>query len=199
MGRLPRSFFRRTADVVACDLIGQRLVRIVDGQRLAGVIVETEAYLGAIDKAAHSFGHRRTARNEPMYADGGTWYVYLNYGIHEMLNVVTESVEVPSAVLIRAVEPIEGMELMFARRPKARREVDLCSGPGKLGAAFGIDRSLSGRDLMTEPTLFIERSAAKHPPRIEVGPRVGVDYAEEWAARPLRFFRAGCPFVSRRR
>jgi DNA-3-methyladenine glycosylase len=103
--RLKRGFFRRDPQTVARELLGQRLVRQVAGERIAGLIVETEAYMGVKDKAAHSFGGRRTSRTETMFADGGTAYVYLNYGLHHLFNVVTDSIDVPTAVLIRAIEP----------------------------------------------------------------------------------------------
>jgi DNA-3-methyladenine glycosylase len=197
--RLLRSFFRRDAVTVARELLGQRLVRVLDGQRLAGLIVETEAYLGVKDRAAHSFGGRRTARTETMYGDGGTAYVYLNYGLHHLFNIVVETVEVSAAVLIRAVEPVEGAGLMQVLRPAARSVADLCSGPGKLGAAFAIDLSHDRLDLVNSAELFLERSAPPSVSCIRRSPRIGVDYAGEWAEKPLRFFVAGSPHVSRAR
>jgi DNA-3-methyladenine glycosylase len=113
-------------------LLGQRLVRVIEGQRLSGIIVEVEAYLGADDPAAHTFGGRRTARNESMYLPGGHAYVYFTYGAHFCLNVVCGRRDEGVAVLIRALEPSEGIDLMYANRPRARWDTDLCSGPGKL-------------------------------------------------------------------
>ncbi len=194
--RLPRSFFSRDAVTVARELLGQRLVRVLEGQRLAGLIVETEAYLGVADRAAHSFGGRRTARTETMYADGGTAYVYLNYGIHHLFNIVVETVDVPAAVLIRAVEPVEGIERMQTRRPAARAVTNLCSGPGKLGAAFAIDLSHDRLDLVTSSELFLERQPPPPAVRILRSPRIGVGYAGPWASKPLRFFIKGNPHVS---
>lgn len=194
--RIKRRFFRRDAITVARELLGQRLVRILDGQRLAGLIVETEAYLGVQDRAAHSFGGRRTARTETMYADGGTAYVYLNYGIHHLFNVVVETVDVPAAVLIRAVEPVEGLGQMQARRPAARAVTDLCSGPGKLGAAFAISLVQDRLDLVASDELFIERQPPQAASRILRSPRIGVDYAGPWASKPLRFFVREDPHVS---
>ena len=196
--RLGRSFFRQDPVAVARRLLGQRLFHVVDGQRVAGLIVETEAYLGYEDRAAHSFNWRRTERTQTMFADGGTAYVFLNYGIHHLLNIVVGRVDVPQAVLLRAVEPTEGLAVMQARRPKARRERDLCSGPGKLGAAFAIDRSHDGLDLATHPHLGVERVRQRALPdrRIVTSTRVGVDYAGEWALAPLRFYVRDNPHVS---
>lgn len=200
MARLTRRFFRRDPAVVARELLGQRLVRIVDGVRLAGLIVETEAYLGTEDRAAHSFGGRRTRRTETMYADGGTAYVFLNYGIHSLLNVVTETEGVPSAVLLRAIEPLEGIETMFRLRPTAKSLIEIGSGPGKLGAAMAIDRSLDKEDFVFSERLFIERARSEVilPQSFVQTTRIGVDYAKEWADRPLRFYLRGNQHVSRR-
>jgi DNA-3-methyladenine glycosylase len=197
--RLGRSFFRQDPISVAQELLGQRLVRIVDGIRLAGTIVETEAYLGIVDRASHSFGGRRTKRTETMYADGGAAYVFLNYGIHHLLNVVTENAGVPSAVLLRAIEPTEGIDNMYSFRPTAKSLTEISSGPGKLGAAFAIDRSLDNEDLVTSQRLFIERARISPlPPRLVIqAPRIGVDYALEWADRPLRFYLRDNAHVSR--
>lgn len=196
--RLPRAFYRRDSVTAARALLGQRLVHVVGGVRVAGLIVETEAYLGYKDKAAHSYNWRKTQRTKTMFADGGTAYVFLNYGIHHLLNIVVAEAEQPFAVLLRAVEPTEGLDAMRERRPKARRAADLCSGPGKLGAAFAVDRSHDGVDLVTSPTLFVERLRQRALPgrQIVTAPRVGVDYAEEWAAAPLRFFVKDHPHVS---
>ena len=184
---------------VARRLLGQRLVRVLDGRRLAGTIVEVEAYLGAADKAAHTFGGRRTRRNQSMYLGGGHAYVYFTYGMHHCLNAVCGRVDEGVAVLLRAVEPTEGIELMFARRPRAKRPRDLCSGPGKLTEALALDRGLDGADLRLSGELFIERLRARALPwhRIARTPRVGVAYAAEWARRPLRFHIKDCPYVSR--
>lgn len=196
--RCPRSFFRRDPVTVARHLLGQRLVHVVDGRRRAGTILETEAYLGHDDQAAHTYQSRRTARTQTMFEDGGTAYVYLNYGIHHMLNIVVDRVDQPQAVLIRAAEPTEGLDAMQADRPKAKSNRDLCSGPGKLGAAFAIQRHHDGTDLVESPTLFIEQTQPKalDPRQIVACPRIGVDYAGPWAAKPLRFVIRGHPGVS---
>lgn len=198
--RLPRSFYRRDVIDVARDLLGQRLVRVVEGQRVAGIIVEVEAYLGVEDKAAHTFGGRRTARVASMWGDGGHAYVYFTYGMHHCLNVVASTEGHPVAALVRALEPTEGLDFMYARRKLARRDTQLCSGPGKLCAALGIDRGCDGEDLVEGETLFIERARRGTIPEgdIVAGPRIGVAYAGEWAHKPLRFYLRENPHVSRR-
>jgi len=196
--RIDRKFYRRDPVTVARSLLGQRLVSTLGGVRVAGLIVETEAYLGYQDKAAHSFNWRKTDRTKTMFADGGTAYVFLNYGIHHLLNIVVAEVDQPQAVLLRAIEPTEGLDAMRERRPKARQNTDLCSGPGKLGAAFGVDRTHDGLDLVTSTSLFVERlrQQAIADSKIVTTTRVGIDYAGEWADAPLRFYLRGNPHVS---
>jgi DNA-3-methyladenine glycosylase len=193
--RLTRRFYRRDPVSLAKALLGQILVRrLEDGRELAGKIVEVEAYLGIEDRAAHSFGGRRTARNASMWGDAGHAYVYFTYGMHWCVNVVADREEVPTACLIRALEPLTGIEEMRRRRGR-ERGVDLCSGPARLTQALGIDRALNGADLVEGSELYIVRG-----PRgrriIERSPRIGVAYAREWAWKPLRFFIAGNPHVT---
>ncbi len=197
--RPPRTFFQRDAITLARALLGQRLVRVEGGQRLAGIIVEVEAYLGVTDKAAHTYRGRRTPRNEAMYGEGGTAYVYFTYGLHHCLNVVARTHDHPEAVLLRAIEPTQGLPIMRLRRAAARRDADLCSGPAKLCQAMGIDRAFNGIDLLSSESLFIERVRKPALPArlIEAGPRVGIDYAEEWREKPLRFWVRGSVHVSR--
>ena len=197
--RLPRSFFARDPVPLARALLGQRMVSRVDGVRTAGIIVETEAYLGIPDKAAHTYDGRRTDRNEAMWGTPGHAYVYFVYGMHHCVNVVAGREDDPVAVLVRALEPVEGLESMAARRTRARRDTDVCSGPGKLTQALGITRELDGEDLVEGDLLFLERER-KGPladERIDVGPRVGIAYAEEWRDEPLRFSVRDNPHVSR--
>lgn len=191
--------FRADPVTLARRLLGQRLVRVIDGVRLAGTIVETEAYLGAEDRAAHTFGGRRTARNESMYLPGGHAYVYFTYGMHHCMNVVCGRSGEGVAVLLRALKPTEGLEDMYVRRGKAKRDTDLCRGPGRLTAALGIDLNLDGHDLILSSTLFIERLRQRAVPstKIHVSRRIGVESAGPWAARPLRFAVSGSPHVSR--
>jgi DNA-3-methyladenine glycosylase len=197
---LPRSFFRRDARTVARALLGQRLVRVDETGRLSGRIVETEAYLGIPDKAAHTTGGRRTERNASMWGDGGRAYIYFTYGMHHCFNAVAGGPEQPVAVLIRALEPEAGQAVMAERRRKAKRNTDLCSGPAKLCEALAIDRALDGADLTTPGPLFVEalRQRAPAQQQILTGPRVGVDYAGEWAAAPLRYGLRGSAHLSRK-
>ena len=185
---------------VARNLLGQLLVRVDGDRRLAGVIVEVEAYLGPRDRAAHTYGGRRTARNESMYLGGGHAYVYFTYGMHHCLNVVCGGRGDGTAILLRAIEPTEGLEVMFARRAAARRLGDLCSGPGKLTQALGLDRGHDGLDLRRSRELFIERlRRGPLPPRLlNMTPRIGVGYAGTWAKRRLRYLLREIPSVSRR-
>ncbi len=185
---------------MARRLLGCRLVRVLDGVRLSGMIVETEAYLGARDRAAHTFGGRRTPRNEAMYLPGGHAYVYFTYGMHHCLNVVCGERDEGVAVLLRAIEPIEGLDVMASRRG-VQRATALCSGPAKLCQALGIDLTFNCEDMRVSQRLFIEETPesgdgpAKRG-RIVRSPRVGVGYAGEWALKPLRFHLRGNPYVS---
>ncbi|MCZ6834218.1 MAG: DNA-3-methyladenine glycosylase [Planctomycetota bacterium] len=192
--------FDADSETVAKRLLGQRLVRSHDGQRRSGLIVEVEAYLGATDKAAHTYGGRRTPRNESMYLPSGHLYVYFTYGMHHCMNVVCGQADEGVAVLLRAIEPIEGLESMRSARPKAKRDTQLCSGPARLTQALGIDLSHDGLDLRTSDTLFIEqvRKRTIADTKITRTPRIGVGYAQEWAQTPLRFCLTNNPHLSRR-
>ena len=196
--KLPRVFYTR-ADVlaVARRLLGQILVvPTKNGERVSGMIVETEAYRGPEDRASHAYGGRRTRRTETMYRKGGTAYVYFVYGMYHQFNVVTCVPEIPHAVLIRALQPVEGIDLMRSRRP-GRSDVDLANGPGKLSVALAIDRSLDGADLL-EDRVWIERGNRQiSASSIARGPRIGIAYAGEWAEKPWRFWLRDNPFVSR--
>ncbi len=184
---------------VARRLLGQRLVRMVDGVRLAGTIVEVEAYLGPADRASHTWGGRHTRRNATMWRGGGFAYVYFTYGMHHCLNVVC-SLPAGSAVLLRALEPTEGLDVMFSRRAAARDPLDLCRGPARLTAALGIDLAQDGLDLRRSAALSIERRRRRALPMrlIAATARIGVGYAGDWAARRLRFHIKGSPHVSGR-
>jgi DNA-3-methyladenine glycosylase len=198
---MPDRFDRFDADAVrlARLLLGQTLVRVLDGRRLAGRIVEVEAYLGPRDRAAHTFGGHRSPRNASMWRGGGHAYVYFTYGLHHCLNVVAGPRDSGQAVLLRALEPLEGLEDMRRRRPAARRLEELCAGPARLTQALAIDRALDGIDLREHAGLWIERSRARALPDALVlaAPRVGVDYAGAWARRRLRFLVRGSRHVSR--
>jgi DNA-3-methyladenine glycosylase len=200
--RLGRDFYLVDAEPLARALIGQRLVRVLeDGTRVAGVIVETEAYLGVKDKAAHTFGGRRTGRNESMWAVGGTAYVYFTYGMHFCMNVVAGEAGDPVAVLLRALEPVEGLDAIRALRTHRPRKTplkdrDLCSGPGRLCEALGIGRGLNGEDLTTSRRMWIEAGRAYAPRELVRTTRIGISSAEEWVDRPLRWYIRGNVHVS---
>ncbi|RMH26294.1 MAG: DNA-3-methyladenine glycosylase [Planctomycetota bacterium] len=202
--RADRDFFATDARALAQRLLGCRLVRVDEaGERLAGVIAETEAYLGVRDRAAHCFGGRRTPRNESMYGPPGLAYVYFTYGMHHCMNVVCGDPGEPTAVLLRALEPASGHASMRANRRSIRRrspirDTDLCSGPGRLCQALRIDRDLDGEDLCASDRLFIEPSPGGPGRPVRVSARVGVDSAGVWARRRLRWFFADSPHVSRR-
>ena len=201
MPRAGRRFFSTDPVTLAQRLIGQRLVRIMrGGVRVAGLIVETEAYLGVRDRAAHSYRGRRTARVEPMYAAPGTSYIYFTYGMHYCFNIVCGDVGEPVAVLVRALEPTEGLGRMHKLRGAGRTDRDLCRGPARLCEALDLDRRLNGIDLTSDPRLFIElaRGQPMHGGRLRRTPRIGVGYAGRWARRRLRWHIRGSPWVSGR-
>lgn len=182
---IPLSFYReRNALQAAQALLGLALVTEFDGVRTAGLITETEAYMGVTDRASHAFGGRRTARNEVMYAAGGAAYVYLCYGIHHLFNVVVLEKDVPHAVLIRAIHPIDGEEIMLQRRGVKKLTT---GGPGTLTKALGIRTVHNGEDL-TGQRIWIENVGIKVPKKhVIIGPRVGVDYAGGDALLPYRY------------
>lgn len=192
--RLQRDDFAIPAEKLAPALLGARLVRILDdGTRVSGVIVETEAYVGVKDRASHAYAARRTTRNQAMYAAPGTAYVYFTYGMHWCFNVVCAEIDVPEAVLVRAIRPLEGLEAMRPLRGGVR-DLDLCRGPARLCQALSIDRALNAADLTSSERLWIE--SGQRPSKIAKAARIGVGYAGAWARRRLRFFEVGSPFVS---
>lgn len=195
--KLSRHFYTRTDTIkIAKELLGKLLV-VPDekGNRVSGTIVEVEAYMGVTDKAAHSYGGRRTPRNEITYALGGHAYVFFIYGMYNQLNVVTGPEEHPQVVLIRAVEPVEGIETMRERRGPMS-DKNLTSGPGKLCIAMDIDRSLNGEDLLGE-RIWVEDFKKFPSKEIAVGKRIGIDYAAEDADKPWRFSVRENTFVSK--
>jgi DNA-3-methyladenine glycosylase len=190
---LPRAFYARPVLVVARELLGKILVHDTPEGRRSGRIVEVEAYRGPDDRAAHSYGGRRTRRTEVMYGPAGHAYVFFVYGMHWHFNVVTTGVGEPHAVLVRAVEPLEGKALMAESRGLPSESRLLTNGPGKLCSAFAIDGACYGLDLTGNSRLFVrEGSRVRHA----CSPRVGVDYAGEWAGVPWRFFDPNSRFVS---
>jgi len=191
--KLSRSFYSRSTLDVASDLLGKVLVRRLKRRKLAGKIVETEAYVGPHDLACHaSKGH--TPRTSVMFGPAGHAYVYMIYGFYFCLNVVTEPLGYPAAVLIRAVEPLENVDVMRKRRNHPERDTNIASGPGKLCMAMSIDKNLNGADLLGT-TIWIEDWKI-NPGPILSSPRVGVDYAGEYKDKPWRFFVDGNPHVS---
>lgn len=195
--KLPREFYTRP-DVleVARELLGKKLVvPVKNGSRVSGIIVETEAYRGPEDRASHAWNGRRTQRTETMYGVGGMAYVYFVYGMYNQFNVVTNIEGIPHAVLVRALEPSEGLEVMRRRR-RGRSEHELTSGPGRLCLAMGIDRQLDKADLLSD-RVWIEEGISISPRQIARGPRIGIDYAEKWITKPWRFWVRDNPFVSR--
>lgn len=197
---LQADFYNRKTETVARELLGKTLVHELRAGkktvRLSGRIVEVEAYLGAKDLAAHSSGGKVTPRTRTMYMGAGHAYVYLIYGLHFCLNVVTREPGEPQAILIRAIEPVEGVEVMRAKRPSAKKDRDLTSGPGKVCAALGLDKSFDA-SLMTAPPLYIEDAPKIKKSHVLTSPRIGVDYAGEHALWPLRFSISGNPYVSK--
>ena len=181
---LPRSFYERDTVVVAPTLVGQRLVRMLNGRRLSGLICETEAYGGADDPASHAY--RRTPRSAIMFGPPGVAYVYFIYGMHHCLNVVTAGDGHPGAVLIRGVFPAEGIEIMRGQRPGVA-DRHLTDGPGKLCQALGITFTLNGSDLTEDAELFITPGEQINTREIMATPRIGVRGDEETRTRPWRF------------
>src|ERR1051325_4154272 len=196
--KLPREFYTRpNVLAVARDLLGTLLVVPARNEkRVSGKIVEVEAYRGPHDRAAHSFGGRRTKRTEPMYGIGGTVYVFFVYGMYYQLNVVTNTPETLHAVLFGAVEPVGGIELMRKRR-HGQPDHNLTNGPGNDCIALGIDRTLNEADLLSDK-VWLEPGDKMPLSRIARGPRIGIDYAQEWKDKPWRFWIRENPFVSRK-
>jgi DNA-3-methyladenine glycosylase len=203
MRPLPRSFYARPVLTVARACIGKLLVHELNGERMVGRIVEVEAYRGPEDRAAHSYGGRRTPRTEVMFGEAGHAYMFFVYGMHWHLNLVAGKLGEPHAVLVRAVEPLEGVARMALRRGlgssysnrKGEVTQNLTNGPGKLCQAFALDRAQYGADLTSSPLYLADDGATK--PRVARSTRIGVDYAAEWALEPWRFYDAKSRFVSR--
>lgn len=191
--KLPRFFYEQKTIDVAKQLLGKYLVRKHPEGNTVGRIVETEAYIGPQDLACHA-SKGRTARTEVMFGQAGHAYVYFIYGFYNMLNLVTEKMDYPAAVLIRAVEPVSGIDLMKRRRSMDKLR-DLASGPGKLCLAFAIDRSLNGADLCNG-VLYLE-DRGEPSPKFNATPRIGVDYAGRWKDKRYRFLVRGSEYVSK--
>ncbi|HYO79436.1 MAG TPA: DNA-3-methyladenine glycosylase [Thermoanaerobaculia bacterium] len=197
MKKLPRAFFLGDTVEIARALLGCTLWRrLDDGELLGARIVETEAYLGANDLASHARRGLRSPRNESMYLEGGHAYVYFTYGMHWCMNVVTQEADLAEAVLLRAAEPVRGIEAMRARRPKAKKDTDLMNGPGKICMALEIDRAFDGESLRGDRLWLTPRDIELADADIAVSPRIGIDNSGDAAAWPLRFFIRGNRHVS---
>ena len=197
--KLPISFYQR-ADVVlvAEQLLGKYIFTCFNGELTGGIIVETEAYKGPEDFGSHAYNNRRTNRNEIMYAAGGVVYMYICYGIHDMLNIVTGQEHSSHAVLIRAIEPVEGIEIMRLRRGFSNDDKRLCKGPGALAKALGLNKnhnglSLSGKEIWIEDNTLNYRAE-----QIVAAPRIGLNIAEPYKSIPWRFYVKGSVFVSKK-
>lgn len=201
--KLNRNFYKKNAIILAKDLLGKYLLHNINGEVLIGKIVETEAYMGYFDKGAHTYKGRRTKRTEAMYGEPGHAYIYLIYGMYDCINVVAAAKDIGQAVLIRALEPIKGLEVMSLNRYnepfknlKRRQMTNLTNGPGKLCRAFGITRELYYEDFTGDCLYICEK---KDDPEFEVveSKRVGIDYAEEAKDYPWRFYIKDNVYVSR--
>lgn len=186
--KLDRSYYLQE-DVVslARSFLGKILVSQLDDCYCSGIITETEAYNGISDKASHAYGGRRTRRTEIMYAEGGTAYVYLIYGIHSLFNIVTNQKDIPHAILVRAIQPLEGLNFMADRRKKPATAKGFTGGPGVVSEAMGIHYSHSGRSLLDDEIWIEDRGIQIPDKNIVATPRIGVDYAGEDALLPYRF------------
>ena len=196
--KLPASYYHND-DVVALsrDLLGKYIFTSIDGIVTGGYIVETEAYKGIVDKASHAYGNRKTNRTSVMFEQGGIIYVYLCYGIHEMLNIVTSAEGQPHAILIRAVHPTDGIDHMLERRRMAVLKPNLTRGPGSVAKALGISRAINMSSLQSDVIWLEDRWFYFHDESIASAPRIGVDYADEDALLPYRFYVKGDPYVSK--
>jgi DNA-3-methyladenine glycosylase len=195
--KLDRSFYdRKNVVQIARDLLGKILVTEFDGIRSSGRIVETEAYAGVGDRASHAFGGRRTARSEQLYGEPGTIYMYISYGMHHLFNVITNKKDIPNGVLVRALEPLEGIDQMLKRSGKRVADFTLTKGPGNLSRAMGLSKLNNGENLFSKE-IFIEDDGLRYKKdQILITKRIGVESAREDAELPYRFIVKGNPYVS---
>lgn len=195
--KLDRDFYSKDAITVSKELLGKIIVKKQkNGDIFSGRIAEVEAYMGAIDKASHSYNNRKTKRTEVMYKEGGYSYVFLIYGMYDCFNVTVSDEGNPEAVLIRGVEPLENKDEMFKIR-KVKKEKDISNGPGKLTKALGITKEDNGKDLVNDETIWLEDDGFKVKEIVETT-RIGIDYAEEDALKPWRFYIKDSIFVSKK-
>jgi DNA-3-methyladenine glycosylase len=195
--KLNLSFYdRKNVVLIARELLGKILVTQWDGIRSSGRIVETEAYAGEMDRASHAFAGRRTTRSEDLYGDPGTSYVYISYGMHHLFNVITNKKNIPHGILIRALDPMEGIDQMLKRTGKNRGDFTLTKGPGNLSRAMGLSKLNSGISLISDE-IFIEDDGMHYKKdQIIVTKRIGIESAREDAELPYRFIVKGNPYVS---
>jgi DNA-3-methyladenine glycosylase len=197
--KLTAEFYKRQDVVlIARELLGKIMVTNMGGTLTSGRIVEAEAYSAVADKASHACAGRRTASNEAMYAKGGTLYVYICYGMHQMCNVVTNKKEVPDAILIRGLEPLQGIDTMLLRTPRENPGFTLTKGPGNVGRAMGINKAHTGTSLLGNDVYIADDGFEPAENTIGISPRIGVDYAGEDALLPYRFYIRGNRYVSGR-
>jgi len=197
MKKLPIEFYNRNDVVqIARDLLGKIIITKFNGDFTSGKIVETEAYIGLTDKASHSYAGKRTARNEHMYANPGIAYVYICYGMHHLFNVVTNKKNVPDAVLIRALEPLKGIETMLKRTDKIKLDNTLTKGPGNVGKALGISKDHSGLNLLGNKVFICDEDISFGENEIGASKRIGVESAGTAALYQYRFYVKGNKYVS---
>jgi DNA-3-methyladenine glycosylase len=197
MKKLPIQFYKRSDVIlIAKELIGKIIVTSFDGIRTSGRIVETEAYLGLTDRASHSFGGKRTARNEHMYAAPATTYVYICYGMHHLFNVVTNAKGIPDAVLIRAIEPVNGTDIMLERTGKKKSDSSLTRGPGNAAKALGISKIHSGINLIKDEIYIADDGLVIEQNLLGISRRIGIESSGDAALKPYRFYIKGNRFVS---
>lgn len=199
MKKLPIQFYKREDVIlIAKELIGKIIVTDFDGRTTSGRIVETEAYIGLTDRASHSFGGKRTARNEHMYAAAGTAYVYICYGMHHLFNVVSNQENIPDAVLIRAVEPLTGIDMMLKRAGKKKLDSSLTKGPGNAARALGISKDHSGISLIKDEIYITDDGYTPDRDLIGISSRIGIEGSGDAVLKPYRFYIKGNRFVSGR-
>ena len=196
--KLTTDFYQREDTLqIARDLLGKSVFSSIDGELCGGIIIETEAYMGPDDRGSHTFNNLRTPRNEMMFSAGGVVYMYICYGIHNMLNIVTGSSNMPHAILIRAIEPNLNLEVMRDRRNIFNDDVRLCKGPGALCKALGLNKTHNGTDLQSEIIWVEDTNFRYSDSQIKTTPRVGMNFEGEYKSIPWRFYAKGNKYVSR--
>jgi DNA-3-methyladenine glycosylase len=194
-----RFYNRKDVLKIARELLGKVLVTEWNGIRSSGRIVETEAYAGVNDRASHAFGGRRTSRTEHLYGDAGTVYIYICYGMHHLFNVITNKKDIPHGVLIRALEPLEGMDYMLKRTGKPIADFTLTKGPGNLSRALGISKMHNGGNLFSDEIYIEDDGFRYNENEVQITKRIGVESAREDAELPYRFIVKGNPYISARK